>query len=76
MEECIDLFSDSKGEVEEEEEEGNSSQQDVFSVAEEAYLIRDDVSDCQKYVRIFWLLMAATHPKDWRADPTKYILSD
>ena len=46
LEECIDLSSDSEGEVEE-EEEGNSSQQDVFSVAEEAYLNGDDDSDCQ-----------------------------
>ena len=44
--ECIDLSSDSEGEVEEYEED-TSSQQDVFSVAEEAYLIGDDDSDCQ-----------------------------
>ena len=44
FEECIDLSSDSEGEV---EEDGNSFQQDVFSVAEEAYLNGDDDSDCQ-----------------------------
>merc|ERR1711974_482621 len=47
FEECIiDLSSDSEGEIEEDEED-TSSQQDVFSVAEEAYLIGDDDSDCQ-----------------------------